>query len=95
MTAAVLAANAWTIMIIVYAIDCWGGTKQWDDRQARWMGSHRRTGYRVDDLGQLLRQAPWPLPGLACVWDVTVNISNFGALVGYMIVTGRAHLKVV
>lgn len=90
MTAVVLVANAWTIMIIVYAIDCWGGTKQWDDRQGRWMGSHRRTGYRIDDLGQLLRQAPWPLPGLACVWDATVNISNFGALVGYMIVTGDA-----
>ena len=47
-------------------------------------------GDRIDDLGQLLRQAPWPLPVLAAVWDLTVNMSNFGVLAGYMIVTGDA-----
>lgn len=89
-TGVVLIANLWSVMIIVHAVDRWGGTKVWDPSQNRWLGTRRRAGYRIDDLGQLLRQAPAPLPALAIVWDVTVNVSNCGALVGYMIVTGDA-----
>lgn len=88
LTGIVLIANCWSVMIIVHAVDRWGGTKVWDPSQSRWMGTRRRAGYRIEDLGQLLRQAPAPLPALAVVWDVTVNVSNAGALVGYMIVTG-------
>eukprot|EP00928_Gymnodinium_smaydae_P022665 TRINITY_DN18966_c0_g1_i2.p1 TRINITY_DN18966_c0_g1~~TRINITY_DN18966_c0_g1_i2.p1 ORF type:complete len:757 (+),score=144.14 TRINITY_DN18966_c0_g1_i2:113-2383(+) len=87
-TAIVLLVNAWTVMIIVHAVDRWGGTRVWDPTKQRWLGTRRQRGYRVDDLGQLLRQAPGPLPAFAVLWDVTVNVSNFGVLVGYMIVVG-------
>jgi hypothetical protein len=87
-TALVLLANAWSVMIIVHAVDRWGGAKVWDESQQHWIGTHRRPGYRINDFGQLLRQAPWPLPACALVWDVIVNMSNAGALVGYMIVVG-------
>jgi len=90
LTAVVLVANAWTVMIIVHAIDRWGGTKVWDAEHKQWLGTRRLKGYRIGDFGELLRQAPKPLPTLATVWDVTVNLSNFGVLVGYMIVTGDA-----
>lgn len=90
MAAVVLVVNGWTVMIIVHAIDQWGGPATWDEREGRWIGTRRKPGYRIDDLGQLLRQAPKPLPVFAVVWDVAVNVSNFGALVGYMIVVGDA-----
>mmetsp|Transcript_126519 Transcript_126519/g.369683 ORF Transcript_126519/g.369683 Transcript_126519/m.369683 type:complete len:682 (-) Transcript_126519:35-2080(-) len=94
-TGLVLLANIWSVMIIVHAIDRWGGSKAWNYKHGQWLGTSRKKGYRVDDLGMLLRQAPPPLPALAAVWDVTVNISNFGALVGYMIVTGDAMTPLV
>lgn len=90
MTGAVLVVNCWTVMIIVYAVDHWGGPHAWDENEGRWVGTQRKPGYRIDDLGQLLRQAPWPLPTFAVAWDMAVNVSNFGALVGYMIVVGDA-----
>merc|ERR1740117_1539349 len=35
-TGVVLIANCWSVMIIVHAVDRWGGTKVWDPSQSRW-----------------------------------------------------------
>eukprot|EP00929_Paragymnodinium_shiwhaense_P119867 TRINITY_DN9177_c0_g1_i1.p1 TRINITY_DN9177_c0_g1~~TRINITY_DN9177_c0_g1_i1.p1 ORF type:complete len:718 (-),score=77.35 TRINITY_DN9177_c0_g1_i1:192-2345(-) len=90
LTALVLLANGWTIMIVIYAIDRWGGTRAYDAQSKQWQGTYRQKGYRIDDLGELLRRAPGRLPALAILWDTALNLSNFFVLVGSMIVTADA-----